>query len=209
MRVDPVSPQHSVMTRHWSAYLAAVLLATYSLFASACGESRVANEGGGGATIGVFRGGQWLVDLNGNGVWDGETVDRAFTFGSAGDVPVVGDWNGSGTLGISVFRAGQWLLDLNGNRAWDGATGGDRQIGFGQAGDLPVVGRWDGGPTSRVGIFRNGTWLLDVNGNGVWDGPGIMQHVQRMTEVYHHWLVFSCAIQPCKQFPWSDALHAQ
>jgi len=128
-------------------YFAAVLLTLSSLFTSGCRESTVVPS-----TIGVFRGGQWFVDLNDNGVWDGKGIDRAFAFGGAGDVPVVGDWNGSGKVSVGVFKDGQWRLDLNGNLAWDGPAGGDRQITFGAAGDIPVVGHWEGGSAARVGV---------------------------------------------------------
>ena len=49
----------------------------------------------GTANIGVFRPstGEWLLDLNGNGKWDGCNVDKCLTgFGQAGDLPVVGNW---------------------------------------------------------------------------------------------------------------------
>ena len=72
-------------------------------------------SGSGTLKIGVFRGGQWLLDYNGNGVWDGVFGgDLLYTFGQAGDKPVVGDWNGSGVSKIGVFRSGFWMLDLNG-----------------------------------------------------------------------------------------------
>jgi hypothetical protein len=38
---------------------------------------------------GIYRNGLWLLDYNGDGVWDG---DKAFAFGWAGAIPVVGDW---------------------------------------------------------------------------------------------------------------------
>ncbi|MBE0576913.1 MAG: hypothetical protein IH613_13585 [Desulfuromonadales bacterium] len=121
--------------------------------------------------IGVFRNGTWYLDANGNGAWDPDTDTVYANFGQAGDLPVVGDWNGDGVLQIGVFRNGIWYLDANGNGAWD--SGIDTvYANFGQAGDLPVVGDWNGdGVSSEVGVFRNGTWYLDANGSGIW-GPG-------------------------------------
>ena len=55
-------------------------------------------------------------DYNGNGVWEGPAVDTKYIFGLAGDIPVVGDWNGDGRTKIGVFRNGIWYLDFNGNR---------------------------------------------------------------------------------------------
>ncbi len=119
----------------------------------------------------VFLNGSWYVDRNRNGGFDGTLAgDQIFTFGQTGDVPVAGDWTGSGTVKIGVFRGGQWLLDCNGNGVWDGAAGGDCLYTFGQAGDIPVVGDWNASGKTKIGIFRSGYWMLDVNGNGVWDG---------------------------------------
>ncbi len=121
----------------------------------------------------VFSAGSWFIDRNRNGGFDGTAAgDQMFTFGQAGDLPVAGDWNGSGTYKIGVFRAGQWLLDCNGNGVWDGVAGGDCLYNFGQAGDIPVVGDWNGAGKSKIGVFRGGYWMLDLNGNGVFDGTG-------------------------------------
>ena len=38
-----------------------------------------------------------------------------FHYGTPGDVPVTGDWNGDGIRQIGVFRDGQWNLDLDGD----------------------------------------------------------------------------------------------
>ena len=126
-----------------------------------------------GWTAAVFSNGAWYVDRNHTGGFDGTSAgDQAFTFGQAGDIPVAGDWSGSGTLKIGVFRNGQWLLDYNGNGVWDGVAGGDRLYNFGQAGDKPVTGDWTGTGTTKIGVFRGGYWMLDWNGNGQWDGAG-------------------------------------
>ena len=128
-------------------------------------------DGGGKSYIGVLRSGtgEWFIDRNGNRQWDGCTTDGCYVgFGSPGDLPVAGDWTGSGFAKIGVFRNGQWFLD-NGNGKWDGC-GTELCLSFGQAGDLPAAGNWDGGLKAGVGVFRAGTWYLDYNGNGVWDG---------------------------------------
>ena len=99
------------------------------------------------AKLGVFRpdSGEWYLDLNGDGQWDGCTQDRCFgAFGVEGALPVTGDWDGTGTVRIGVFEpsTAKWYLDMNGNGKWDGCTV-DACLGpFGQAGDLPVVGGW-------------------------------------------------------------------
>ena len=132
-------------------------------------------DGGTKGYIGVLRSGtgQWFVDRNGNRQWDGCVADGCYSgFGAPGDLPVAGDWRGTGFAKIGVFRNGQWYLDANGNGAWDGC-GAELCLNFGQAGDLPVAGNWNGGVSSGVGVFRAGTWYLDYNGNGAWDGCSI------------------------------------
>ena len=119
--------------------------------------------------IGLFRGGVWYLDINENNVFDWPG-DSAIGFGTAGDIPVVGDWNGDGFTEIGVFRNGVWYLDMNGNGAFDWP--GDSAIGFGMAGDIPVVGDWNGDGYAEIGVFRNGVWYLDTNGNGVFEWPG-------------------------------------
>jgi hypothetical protein len=51
-------------------------------------------DGDGVAEIGVFRPstGKWYLDLNGNGQWDGCTIDGCYTFGMNADLPVAGSW---------------------------------------------------------------------------------------------------------------------
>jgi len=130
--------------------------------------------------VGVFRtsGGinQFVLDANGNDTFDGtgsgQDLDYInFVTPVAGDVPVVGDWSGTGLTKVGVYRpsTGQWFLDANGNGIYDA---GDLTYTFGgQSGDKPVVGDWTGLGKACVGIFRQGFfWVLDANCNGVIDG---------------------------------------
>jgi hypothetical protein len=104
-------------------------------------------NGTGTAKIGTFRPttGEWFLDLNGNGQWKNCKFDKCVkSFGTAGDRPVTGDWNGSGIAQIGLYRpaTGQWFLDLNGNGKWDGCDVDGCMPFLGKhEGDLPVVGR--------------------------------------------------------------------
>jgi Divergent InlB B-repeat domain len=52
-------------------------------------------SGSGASRIGIFRPntGEWFLDYNGNGIWDGCDVDVCVSsFGIPGDLPVVGKW---------------------------------------------------------------------------------------------------------------------
>ena len=125
------------------------------------------------SAVGVFRNGQWYLDANGNGAWDGCGTEFCFSgFGQAGDRPASGNWDGGTKSYIGVLRSdtGQWFTDRNGNRLWDGCVADGCYSGFGAPSDLPVAGDWNGRGFARIGVFRNGQWFLDDSGNGQWDG---------------------------------------
>lgn len=153
-------------------------------------------SGTGTSKIGLYRPstGTWFLDYNGNGVYDGPVTDRQYQYGGiSDDIPVVGDWNGSGFSKLGIFRSGfLWLLDTNGNGVFDS---GDQVFAFGGATgctgplpsfystepagscDVPVVGDWDSSGTTKVAIVRAipGTsqpflWILDTTGSHVF-GP--------------------------------------
>ncbi|NTV12475.1 MAG: VCBS repeat-containing protein, partial [Desulfobulbaceae bacterium] len=122
-------------------------------------------------SIGVFRAGDWYLDSDGNGVWDSGT-DFSTVFGSAGMLPVVGDWNGDGYSELGAYREGTWYLDLDGNGRWDGEPTDRMVVGFGGAvDDLPVAGDWNGDGVAELGIYRpgNNTWYLDYDGDFTYD----------------------------------------
>jgi len=89
-----------------------------------------------------------------------DRIDHVFHYGTPGDAPVTGDWNGDGVRQIGVFRNGQWNLDTNG----DGRLSEiDAAFTFGQAGDVPIVGDFNADGIDEIGVYRAGKWLLDVN----------------------------------------------
>jgi hypothetical protein len=101
--------------------------------------------GTGATQLGLFRPntGEWFLNRDGNRSWNNCKKDTCITnFGEAGDLPVIGDWNGTGISKIGVFRpaTGEWFLDLNGNGKWDDAI--DLHLTYGAAGDVPIVGKW-------------------------------------------------------------------
>ena len=56
----------------------------------------------------IFMGGQWFVDLNGNGRWD--AGDLWVGLGTRLDRPVVGDWDGDGKDDVGIFGR-RWQRD--------------------------------------------------------------------------------------------------
>jgi hypothetical protein len=90
---------------------------------------------------------KFRLDTNGNDIWNGPAGGDTLTaaFGTATDLPVVGDWNGDGTDEVGFWRPSdrKFRLDTNGNGKWDGAAGGDTLTGvFGEPTDRPAVGAW-------------------------------------------------------------------
>ena len=91
-----------------------------------------------------------------------DLIDHVFHYGTPGDVPVAGDWNGDGIKHIGVFRDGHWNLDLDGDGRF---TDADASFDFGQAGDIPVVGDFNGDGIDEIGVYRDGNWIIDTNDN--------------------------------------------
>ena len=113
----------------------------------------LADTGSGPGSLGhdVFHDGEWYLDLDGDGKFTEH--DACFHFGQAGDIPVVGDFNGDGVDKIGVFRNGKWIIDSNGNRRLDAQ---DKVFELGGAGDKPVVGDWNDDGTDDPGVFHPG-----------------------------------------------------
>jgi protocatechuate 3,4-dioxygenase beta subunit len=107
-------------------------------------------NGDGIRTVGVFRDGQWRLDLDGDGRWTERDVN--LKFGREGDLPIVGDFNGDGVDELGVYRQGMWYLDTNGNRELDAH---DRVFALGGAEGTPVTGDWDGDGIDEPGVYQD------------------------------------------------------
>lgn len=106
-------------------------------------------DGDGIATIGVFRDGLWLLDVDGDGRFT--EADANHRFGVAGDTPVVGDWNGDGIDDFAVFHDGDWRIDADGDRA-EGA--GDKTFRLGGPDQTPIAGDWDGDGRDEPSVYQ-------------------------------------------------------
>ena len=83
----------------------------------------------------VFRSGTWYLDTNNNGILD--AADKTVAFGQAGDVPVVGDWRGTGRIALGLFRQGTFITGSQRDTLTGVPTGlNDATFVFGQGGDL-------------------------------------------------------------------------
>ncbi len=94
--------------------------------------------------------------------WHVATDIQTTFYGESTDIPIAGDWTGTGTKEIGIFRNGTWYLDTNGNGILDSA---DQVVQWGQAGDIPVVGDWLGTGRIALGLYRQGTFILDQSGH--------------------------------------------
>ena len=135
------------------------------------------------STIGMYRNGvYYLRNTNTAG-----NADLAFAFGSTGDIPVTGDWNGDGIDTIGMYRNGVYYL-----RNTNTAGNADLAFAFGSTGDIPVTGDWNGDGIDTIGMYRNGVYYLrntntvgnadlafafgspgDIPVTGDWNGDGI------------------------------------
>ena len=98
-----------------------------------------------GALPATFKDGTWTLGFSIGNEDDIETV--TFDFGQAGDIPIMGDWNGDGTWTVGVVRGNRWFLR-------DENTAGPPQYDFtfGKPGDIPVVGDWNGNGVFGIGM---------------------------------------------------------
>lgn len=94
-------------------------------------------------------------------------VPAPITFGNPGDVPIAGDWNGSGADEIGVYRPANSTFYLR------HANGGYSSFAFGNRGDVPIIGNWNGTGADEIGVYRPGnrSFYLRLPDGSVIDTP--------------------------------------
>jgi hypothetical protein len=94
----------------------------------------------------------WSIDISagGSGVPPGNGT--IIQWGTAGDIPVPGDYDGNGSLEVAVFRPsnGYWFIQ------------GGGALAFGADGDIPVPGDYDGNGSTDIAVYRpsNSVWFV-------------------------------------------------
>jgi Tol biopolymer transport system component len=138
-------------------------------------------------TTGVFRPSNGLLYLKNSN--DTGIADLALNYGLPGDYPVVGDWDGNGTVTIGVYRNGYFYLKNSNTLGFAEVV-----FPFGQLGDQPIAGDWNGDGVDTIGVYRTSTGqflLRNLNSDGLaaksfylgnvgdvgiagdWDGDGL------------------------------------
>jgi (2Fe-2S) ferredoxin len=98
--------------------------------------------------------------------WGFDSVpDAKVSYGTAGDIPLVGNFTYDGLTSLVIYRNGIWYLDTN----RDGKA--DQTVALGGApGDVPLTANFTGaGWTDDLVIYRSGTWYVDQSHNGTVD----------------------------------------
>jgi WD40 repeat protein len=96
-----------------------------------------------------------------------QTIVRINTtqFGSVGDLPVTGDWDGDGRVTIGVFHDGVFQVTNDFFEPNGGSV-------FGLIGDLPLAGDWTGTGSARLGLFHPSTGTMSLE-TKLGEGPDI------------------------------------
>ena len=81
----------------------------------------------------------------------GGTSIGGIGYGSPGDIPVTGDWDGNGTTTIGVYRPSTSTWYLRNANSGGTSIGG---FGYGAPADAPLTGDWDGDGTTTIGVYR-------------------------------------------------------
>jgi glucose/arabinose dehydrogenase len=119
-------------------------------------------------TIGLFRPSDNLFFLRNSNSFG--APDIITSFGAPGDIPVVGDWDGDGTMTIGLYRPSTSNFFLrNSNSA--GPPDIILSFGDGPGGDIPVVGDWDGNGTWTIGVYRPSTSTFFLRNSNTFGNP--------------------------------------
>ena len=114
-------------------------------------------NGDGRDELALFKDGEWLLDINGNGIWD--RGDLWAKLGEKGDLPVVGDWDNDGKDDIGIFGP-EWEGDEDALKAEPGLPDPENHM-VSVPKNLPRVDRI-AGRERLMQRSRNGDPRLDV-----------------------------------------------
>jgi GH25 family lysozyme M1 (1,4-beta-N-acetylmuramidase) len=112
--------------------------------------------GDGKTDYALFNAGSWQTRAS-----TGTGVITSFSFGTSGDIPLIGNWSGPSTAEAALFRpsTGTWYVRFH--------TGTTTSFSWGINGDIPLIGGWSGQMRDQT-MFRpsNGTWYIRYGDTG-------------------------------------------
>jgi hypothetical protein len=119
-----------------------------------------------GTSTGGFAAGAWRVsNANAEQLSTSARVFASYRWGRAGDLPVVGDWDGDGTQTVGVVRPSA-ARDSN-HLLLRNSDGSVLDLWYGRNGDRLVVGDWDANGTWTPAAVRAGVWSIrNTNSTG-------------------------------------------
>ncbi|MGI9056666.1 MAG: FG-GAP repeat domain-containing protein, partial [Pyrinomonadaceae bacterium] len=107
--------------------------------------------------IASFVDGNWTIKKSSNG------QTQTTTWGTSGDKPVVGDYDGDGKADLSIFRpsTNTWWILQSSNGLYTSTS-------FGTAGDITVQGNYDGDSKTDIAVYRpsTGDWHISASSSG-------------------------------------------
>lgn len=129
-------------------------------YGTACRHNGFDQSNDGKADPAVFRPstGDWFVNNSAGGSYTAR-------FGTNGDIPVAGDYNGDGLTNVAVYRPTDSIWYSGNVQANPGSNFAARK--WGTTGDIPTPGDYDADGKSDLAIFRpsNGTWFVMQSSN--------------------------------------------
>ncbi len=84
------------------------------------------------------------------GQLSGDTI-APFFYGDPADTPLLGDWDGDGTVTPGLHRTSDGKIYLRNSNTQGNA---DIEFFFGNPGDIPLAGDWDGDGDDTVSLYR-------------------------------------------------------
>jgi len=84
----------------------------------------------------------------------------SYLFGSSGDIPFVGDFDGDGVDTVGLYRQSDGFVYFR-----NSLTPGEADLAFfyGLPGDQILVGDWDGDGTDTIAVYRRSSEQVYVN----------------------------------------------
>jgi DNA-binding beta-propeller fold protein YncE len=109
-------------------------------------------------TIGVYRPSAKTFYLRNHNTTGPADISVYMPYALPGDLPVVGDWEGTGVDTVGLYRPSTARFILQDANAQESAP--DYTFTLGVAGDTPIAGNWDGQGRDGAGIFRPSNGIL-------------------------------------------------